>query len=268
MSLGKFLTSRAFIKHLSLALGIAIVLVLITLISLNYYTRHGISYPVPNLTGLTIEEATESAQANRLSVVIIDSVFNSNFAPGKVVDQQPLVNSRVKENRKIFLTINSTQPEKITLPRLTDISFRQAQVLIEKLGLFIEEIEYQPSEYDDLVLKITQNSEEVFEGDKLIKGTQINIVVGRNKGNQKTSLPNLTGFTLQEAELTLTDARLNQGVLLYDTSIKTASDSLKAKIWKQLPNPKYVSQVDLGSSVDLWLTTDTLKLNNAYERQY
>jgi beta-lactam-binding protein with PASTA domain len=266
MSLRKFLTSPTFFKHLTIAIAIVVLLVFLTLKGLKHYTNHGISYPVPNLTGLTINEAIESAQANMLKIEIIDSVYNKNFTPGTVVDQQPFANSNVKENRTIFLTINSMEQEKIALPKLTDISFRQAQVLIENSGLFIENISYKPSEYNDLVLEVQQDSLEIFEGEKIIKGTSIDLIVGRNKGNLKTPLPNLTGFTINEAQTTLTDSKLNQGVLIYDALIATAEDSLNAKVWKQLPNPKYVSTVDLGSSVDFWVTVDTVKINNAYER--
>lgn len=266
MSLGKFLTSRTFFANLALAIAIVFVLIFGTLKGLNRYTNHGISYPVPNLTGLKINEASESAQANKLTVQIIDSVYNKKFAPGTIVDQQPTANSKVKENRTIFLTINSMEPEKVTLPKLTDISFRQAQVLIESSGLFIENISYQPSEYNDLVLDVLQDSISIQEGDKIIKGSNIDLIIGRNKGNLKTPLPNLTGFVINDAQITLTDSKLNQGVLIFDNSVINAEDSLNAKIWKQLPDPKYVSTVDLGSSVDLWLTTDTVKINKAYER--
>lgn len=266
MSLGKFFTSRTFLLNLLLAIVIVILLVLGTLKGLKQYTNHGISYPVPNLTGLTINEAVESAQANQLKIVIIDSVYNTKYGPGTIVDQQPVANSNVKENRTISLTINSMELEKVVLPKLTDISFRQAQVLIENSGLFLENILYRPSEYHDLVLEVLQDSIEIFEGEQIIKGTNIDLVVGRSKGNLKTPLPNLTGFALNEAQITLTDSKLNEGVLIYDASIATAEDSLNAKVWKQLPNPKYISTVDLGSSVDLWVTVDTIKINSAYER--
>lgn len=266
MSLGKFFTSRTFLLNLLLAIVIVVLLVFGTLKGLKQYTNHGISYPVPNLTGLTINEALESAQANRLKIAIIDSVYNTKYGPGTIVDQQPVANSNVKENRTIFLTINSMELEKVVLPKLTDISFRQAQVLIENSGLFLENISYQPSEYHDLVLEVLQDSMEIYEGSKILKGTSIDLVVGRNKGNLKTPLPNLTGFAINEAQGTLTDSKLNQGVLIYDVSIATAEDSLSARVWKQLPNPKYVSTVDLGSSIDLWLTVDSLKIESAYER--
>lgn len=252
--------------QLFLALALIALILFAILKGLSKYTHHGVSYPVPNLTGLSTKEAAASAQANKLKIVIIDSVFNKKFAPGTIVDQQPVANSNVKENRTIFLTVNSMNQERVVLAKLTDISFRQAQVLVENSGLFIENIYYQPSEYNDLVLSVLQDSVEVFSGDRIIKGTSIDLVVGRSKGNIKTPLPNLTGFTLEDAHAVLTESKLNKGVFIYDKSITTAEDSLNAQVWKQLPNPKFVTSVDLGSSIDIWLTVDSEKIDKAYER--
>lgn len=265
MSLGKFLISRTFLKHLAIAVLFVALLLFITIKGLNIYTNHGESYPVPALTGLNIDEAIASAEANKLRVRVIDSVFNTKFEPGAVVDQLPLANSNVKENRVILLTINSMEPEKVKLPKLTDISFRQAKVLIENIGLIIGNIAYLPSEYDDLVLKVEQNENTLFTGQEIVKGTSIDLTIGRSKGNLKTALPNLTGFTIEEALATLTDSRLNEGVKIFDESIVSAEDSIAAKVWKQSPNPKFVKNVELGSSIDIWLTIDEDKLNEAYE---
>ncbi|WP_321998125.1 PASTA domain-containing protein [Draconibacterium orientale] len=268
MSLGKFITSRAFVRHLLIAIGLVALLFFITFKGLQQYTQHGISYPVPALTGLSLDKATASAEANMLRVEVIDSVYNKNFEPGTVVDQLPLANSRVKENRVIRITINSNEPEKVVLPRLTDISFRQAQVIIESTGLQVGNISYQPSEYNDLVLKSLQDSVEIFEGNKIIKGSEVDLVVGRSQGNMQTTLPNLTGFSLEEAKSTITDAMLNMGAVIYDETAETAEDSASARIWKQQPNPQFTKQVNLGSSVDIWLTTDTTIINQAYERNF
>ncbi|QIA07307.1 PASTA domain-containing protein [Draconibacterium halophilum] len=268
MSLGKFITSRAFAKHLLIAIVLVALLLFITFKGLKLYTKHGVSYPVPALTGLSIEGATASASANKLRVEVIDSVYNKNFEPGTVVDQLPLANSHVKENRVIQLTINSNEPEKVILPRLTDISFRQAQALIERTGLQVGNISYQPSEYNDLVLSATQGSVEIYEGDKIVKGTDVDLEIGRSQGNMQTTLPNLTGFTMEEAESTITDAMLNMGATIYDNTAETAEDSASARIWKQLPDPQFTKQINLGSSVDIWLTTDSTIINQAYERNF
>ncbi len=265
MSIKKFLVSRTFFIHLLIAIALVASLLFITMLVLNAYTRHGQSYPVPDMYGLSDTEAAKIAEQQNLKAVVIDSVFNDQVAPGAVVEQQPRAGFGVKENRTIFLTINSTQKEKVVLPKLTNISFRQAQVLVENCGLLIGEISYQPSEYNDLVLKIEQDSVEVFEGNVLVKGSKVDFVIGRDPENQQTPLPNLIGLKPEEAKEILTDAMLNFGVLIYDETIVTAEDSTNAVIWRQRPDAKISSSVKLGTSVDLWITVDEEKIADLQE---
>lgn len=265
MSFKKFLASRTFFIHLFIAIALVAALLLVTMKVLNTYTRHGQSYPVPDMFGLTDTEAAKLAQQQNLKVVVIDSVFTEKVAPGAIVEQQPNAGFGVKENRTIFLTINSTQKEKVVLPKLTNISFRQAQVLVENCGLQIGEISYQPSEYNDLVLKIEQDSVEIFEGNVLLKGSRVDFTVGRDPENEQTPLPNLIGLRPEEAKEILTNAMLNFGVLIYDETISTAEDSTNAVIWRQRPDSEINSSVKLGTSVDLWITVDEEKVATAQE---
>ena len=263
MSLSKFLRSRKFLFHLALAILLIVALMFLTLQALKLYTRHGQSNPVPDFYGLTQTEAKATAQQYDLRIEIVDSLYMSEADPGAVVDQLPGAGSRVKENRTIFLTINSSRPEQVTLPQLTDISFRQAQVLIENSGLEIGNISYRPSEYNDLVLEVQKDSVQLGAGQRLPKGSEIDLIVGREHGNQVTDLPNLLGLTIPEAKETLTDAMLNTGVIIYDESIISAEDSTSAMVWKQKPNPLVTATATLGSSVDLWVTVDQLKIEDA-----
>ncbi len=265
MSLKEFLISRKFLLHLILAVVLILVLVLLTMQGLKMYTRHGESRPVPNFLGMSKTEARQTAQKNQLEIEIVDSLYVNNAAPGAVVDQVPEANHRVKKNRTIFLTVNSTQPEQVTLPQLTDISFRQAQVLIENCGLKIGKISYRPSEYNDLVLEVQKDSVELVTGQKLPKGTTVDLIVGREQGNLVTDLPNVIGQTIPEAQTSLTDAMLNEGVIIYDESILSAEDSANARVWRQRPNPNVTSTATLGSSVDLWVTVDELKIEDALQ---
>jgi len=267
MSLKKFLVSRLFFINLIIALLIIAAIVFLTMQGLKLYTHHGQSNPVPDFYGLDQTEAIKIASQHKLEAVVIDSVFSDNVEPGAVVEQQPNAGSGVKENRTIFLTINSTQKEKVVLPKLTDISFRQAQVLMENCGLAIGDISYQPSEYNDLVLKVTQNSEEVTQGSVLIKGSKVDFIIGRDPENQQTPLPNLLGLKPEEAKNILTDAMLNFGVIIYDQSVLSEEDSANAVIWRQRPDAKLNSTVKLGTSVDLWITVDEEKINKSVEQE-
>ena len=268
MSLSKFLKSRKFLLHLLLAILLILALVFLTLQGLRIYTRHGQSNPVPDFYGLSQSEAKTTANQYNLQVEFVDSIYMSEADPGVIVDQLPQSGSRVKEERTIFLTINSTRPEQVTLPQLTDISFRQAKVLIENSGLEIGNISYRPSEYNDLVLEIQKNSVELQAGRQLPKGSSIDLIVGREQGNQVTNLPNLLGLSIPEAKETLTNAMLNTGVVIYDETILSAEDSTNAMVWKQQPNPRVIATANLGASVDLWVTVDHLKIEDAEDIGY
>jgi eukaryotic-like serine/threonine-protein kinase len=265
MSFTRFLTSRTFLVNLILAAALLAIILYITMKGLEKYTRHGQSSPVPEFTGMLPAEAQKTAQQQNLTVEIVDSLFLENTEPGVVVDQIPRPGHGVKQNRTIFLTINSTQPEMVTLPQLTDISFRQAQVLIENSGLQVGNISYRPSEYDNLVLKVQIDSTDIRPGKQLPKGTPVDLVVGRKQGNQTTPLPDLIGLTVHEAQTTLTSAMLNTGVVIYDESVRSSEDSLSARVWRQRPNPRITGSILLGSSVDLWVTADQLKIDDAFQ---
>ena len=265
MSLRNFLTSRVFFINLFLVLVIVILIIFFVMQWLQVYTHHGEANPVPDFSGMTIDEIAATAAQNNLDYEITDSVYDDSAQPGAVVEQQPEAGFKVKQNRKIFLTINSTQRERIALPKLTNISFRQAQVLAENSGITIGNIYYEPSEFNDLVLRVEQDSLPINTGDMILKGSSIDLVLGRSHGNEDTSLPDLTGITISDAKIVLTNAMLNMGVLIYDTTCKDAEDSLNAFVWRQYPSQKNTKKIGLGSSVDLWLTVDSIKIASPEE---
>ena len=268
MSFKKFLVSRAFFVNLVLAIVLVAIIIFIALRSLSSYTRHGQSNPVPDFLGLTPIEAAQIAAQQKLKIVIIDSIFTNEVKPGEIIEQVPGAGFGVKENRTIFLTINSTQKEQVVLPKLTDISFRQAQVLIENCGLQLGEISYQPSEYNNLVLKVEQDSVELFQGEIVLKGSLVNFIVGRDTENEQTPLPNLKGENIESAKKIITDAMLNFGVLIYDETFISAEDSVNATVWKQRPDIKAGSFVRMGTSVDLWVTVDEEKINGITDQKF
>jgi beta-lactam-binding protein with PASTA domain len=107
---------------------------------------------------------------------------------------------------------------------------------------------------------VVQGSKELTQGDIIIKGSSVDLVIGSSTGNQEIPLPNLTGLTFRQADSLLTAQMLNTGVPIYDASIITTEDTLSAIIWKQYPNFQNTRIVSLGTSIDLWLTLDSLKI--------
>ncbi|HWB63321.1 MAG TPA: PASTA domain-containing protein, partial [Chitinophagales bacterium] len=103
--LKKYLT-KALLYNILIAVGIIIVLLLVVQSGLQSYTRHGESITVPDLRGMTFEQVKTTLGGKNLEWEIMDSVYDMGKPPLSIVDQNPKANSKVKEGRTIYITIN------------------------------------------------------------------------------------------------------------------------------------------------------------------
>lgn len=260
MSLKKFILSKVFIKNLGSAIAIVVGVVMLLLIWLNFYTRHGQARPVPDFTGLTIEQTAKLAKKSRLKYQIIDSVYTTLVPKGCVTEQNPKPGFKVKKWRNIMLTINSFSPEMVAMPNLVDLSKRQALLLIENSGFEVGLLKYRPDLSVDVVMEQQYHGKKVAEGDSLQKGSVIDLVLGKGLSNQRTAVPDLTGMHLESAKNKILVSSLNLGTYIYDVSIINGNDTTTAFVYKQNPEFKEDASLQLGSSIYLWLTVDSGKL--------
>lgn len=263
MNLLKFLISKLFLKNLLYAIGGLIVLFFISFIILRLYTHHGQSIPVPNFTGLTIEEVELKAKKNNFRIEVIDSVFNNILPKGTVVEQNPKPGFHVKTNRRIFITLNAFNPEKIKMPNIVGVSLRQADGMLRNAGLEIGKLIFVPDIAVNNVLKQRFNGNEILEGELIDKGSKIDLILGKGLSNERTQVPNLILLKLPAARNLLLRSALNVGATIYDNSVINLQDTLEAKIWRQ--NPAFIENelINLGSTIDIWLSIDSLKLNQS-----
>jgi beta-lactam-binding protein with PASTA domain len=260
MSVKEFLKSRIFWKQMGLAVVIGVAIILILIIWLNIYTRHGQSRSTPEVRGLTIAEAKHVTDRNHVRLKIIDSVYTTFVPRGCIAEQTPLPGHRIKKGRTIIATINAFNPEMVAVPDLVGLPRRQALSVIETSGLEVGQLNYVPDLTVDYVLKQIIHGREVSPGDSVQKGMIVDLVLGRGLSSQRTPLPRLTGCTLDQARTEILGSSLNLGVYVFDSSVKTSDDSLNAFVYKQNPEYHVDASVQLGSAVYIWLTTDSLKL--------
>ncbi len=260
MNFLKFLISRFFLKHLLIAISIIVFMSIIVLLFLRIYTRHGQAFSVPDITGLSIPEADSILTARDLRYQIVDSVYNANLTRGSIIDQNPRPEFKVKENRTIFLTINAFNPEIIRMPNIVGVSLRQAKAIVQTAGLNIGKLTYIPDIAVNNVLQQKYKGNVIEEGDSIVKGSQIDLVLGRGLSNEKTAAPDLVGLYFEQAKERITHRYLNLGAVIYDASFEDAEDSINAFIWKQKPEFNEDAMMNLGSSVDIWLSADSTKL--------
>ncbi len=182
MSLVKFLTSKTFLKQILLAVVAIVVLCFIMLKWLNVSTNHGDFETVPNLTGKSINVAKMELDENNLVMQIQDSAnFNPKYPKFSVIEQEPLAGTKVKENRKIYLTLNPSGYRKVKVPNLLESTLRQARPTLISLGFNIGKLTYVNNIGKDIVLKMQHKGKTIKPGDMLAKTEKIDLVLGNGK---------------------------------------------------------------------------------------
>lgn len=260
MSLKEFILSKAFLKNLGLAAIIVIGFITLLLLGLNIYTRHGQARPVPDFFGLTMQETEALAKKSKMKYQVIDSVYTTIVPRGCVAEQNPKPGFKVKKWRNILLTINAFRPEMVAVPDLINLPLRQANSMIESSGLVIGKKSYKPDLSIDVVLSQLHNGKETAAGDSLVKGSIIDLVLGKGYSNQTTSVPDLLGMNLEGATDRINGTSLNLGAFNFDNTIKSSEDSLNAFVYMQKPEYVEDATIQYGRFMYLWLTLDSLKL--------
>lgn len=175
-----FLRNHRIITTLLSIFLVTIVLFIALNIWLYSYTRHNDVTQLPSVKYLTVDEAAEILHRHGMKYEIMDSVYNEKAEPGIVMDQIPAADSKIKEGRVIYLTINAFSPRTIRIPNhLINSSARQAKAQLASIGFKKIEIEYEESPYKDLVLSIKNNGRHVDAGDEIPASSTIVLVVGK-----------------------------------------------------------------------------------------
>ena len=255
-----YITRHLLLRNLILAFILFLIIIFLIFKWLKVYTRHNQAFSVPDLTGMTIKEAQDVLARKKLKCVLFDSVYVNEFERGTVVDQHPAPNFIVKKKRKIFLTINSVNPEKIVMPDLVNLTLRQALAKLKSCGLRVGDMIYEPDLAINEVLEQKYNGLPIKKGDTLVRNSRIDLVIGKGLSNEKTVVPVIVGYTIQEAQSILASIVLKIGKPTYDSSVFDYEDSMNATIFKQIPAHNKSQLIPLGSSIDVWLTVDSGKL--------
>lgn len=180
MSIIKFLTSKIFLKQILLAIAAIVVLCILLLKWLNITTNHGDFETVPNLKGKSISVAQVELEDHNLVMQIQDSAnYNPDYPKFSVIEQDPIAGAKVKEDRKIYITLNPSGYRKIRVPDgLIDKTYRQVKPTLEALGFKVGKITYVDNLGKDMVLRLSHKSKTITSGDKLPKTSVIDLVLG------------------------------------------------------------------------------------------
>jgi eukaryotic-like serine/threonine-protein kinase len=235
------------LKHLGAAIGIGL---LITLAFFYVYlpitTNHGESITVPDLQGVSINELQEFLIDRDLRFEVIDSVYSPDLPPLTVTRQFPKPGSKVKQKRKIFISLNSINPPTTRMPDLIDKTLQNAELILKSYELIPGKIIYKPDPFRN-VMEQLYNGEPIEPNTALPKGSTIDLVRGDGHGIRLFEMPDLRGLPLSEANVIIRGNNLQPGLVFNNDSL-TVELSVVLK-----QSPRQGLTVRVGRTVDLWI---------------
>lgn len=180
--------NKEVLKHLAYIVMAFVALLLLILLSLRFYTRHGETQKVPDVLNLHVDKAIQILEDENLGAVVVDSVFAENTPKMGIVDQNPRAGQEVKKGRKIYLVVNSLDVPMVEMPDLAGkTSLRQAKNILEVKGFKLGKIIERPdpsvlTEHDQPVLEQLYRNERIIPGTEIKKFSVIDLVIGVKTG--------------------------------------------------------------------------------------
>ena len=188
---------------------------------------------IPNLQGLTKEEAEQKAKELKIKIEVSEEKYHLEIPEGQIIEQDPKYqdNYKIKEGSTIKIVISKGQ-EIVEMPKVVGKTRDEATKMLKEVGLEVKVEE----EFSDDVEKNYITKQEIAEGEKIPAGTTVTIY--SSMGIEQVQVPDLSGKTESEAKNAISSAKLK-----WKSTDKT-SDSSK-------PNGVVVNQsISNGSMVD------------------
>jgi serine/threonine protein kinase len=193
---------------------------------------------VPDLTGLSLEEAEKELSPLELKYTVVSNVHSDTVLPAHIVSQEPLPQRKVKKKREIELVL-SLGPEYIEVPDLIERPEHEARLILKDAGLEMS----LSHEYSDTVASghiIRQDPGKDFQ---VARGETVRVVV--SKGKKPVIMRDFQGQLLADAQEWLD----HNGLVLRDSKEEYSSEFAPGEIVSQFPAAG--ETVQAGDPVDL-----------------
>ncbi len=214
-------------KKILLIVGISVgaLLMIGGILALTLGLFGGNDVEVPNVKGLTYEEAEEKLKEFGLNIDQGEPIFSEEYEIDTVAGQTPEVGDSVKEGSTVTVNLSKGDEEGLA-PNVVGMQEDDARKKIEEEGYKVGSVTTTESEKPE---------GEVIEQDPVggatVKaGDTINIVLSDGKGKEEGTVPSLVGKTLDMANRAIVDAGFVLGTISYETSSTYAKQQV---MWQQ-----------------------------------
>jgi len=218
-------------------------------IYLPFTTNHGQTITVPDVTRLSLDEMQNILNDRDLRYEVSDCTFVAGAQPLTVIQQYPRANAKVKEGRKVYVTITKRVAPMVSMPKLVDMIDRSAVLMLKSMGLEEGEKTYRPDVAKNAVLRQLYNGKEIVPGTPVPKGARIDLEIGDGLGNTMFAIPDVVGLPLDEAEAAIVGSNLKVGTKI---SVDDPEKEVGTVV-RQRPEARSGERIRVGETMDLWI---------------
>ena len=173
-----------------------IIALLMDFIVMPWYTKHGKEFELPDVTDRKIEEAMEVLKEADFKPLIQDSVYDEQFSPGSVIQQNPAPFSQVKKGRRVYLIVSIGEKPRF-VPHLIGLTPQDAEFRLKEQALKLNQVFYEFSDFYPRGVVINQS---IPAEEQVKKNRRVNITVSLGVAPTSLEIPNLVGKSLDTAE--------------------------------------------------------------------
>ena len=153
---------------------------------------------VPDILGMTVEEATETLNKKGLGLSIAERAYSDKYEKGEIMEQKTAANKKVDKNTEIQVVVsNGEEILTVAVPDVSGQSESAAQKTLEDANLVVD----SESKYDDHIEAGKVISTDPAAGMEVEEGTHEKMYV--SMGVEKVEVPQITGITSEEAQAAL-----------------------------------------------------------------
>ena len=153
---------------------------------------------VPDILGMTVEEATETLNKKGLGLSIAERAYSDKYEKGEIMEQKTAANKKVDKNTEIQVVVsNGEEILTVAVPDVSGQSESAAQKTLEDANLVVD----SESKYDDHIEAGKVISTDPAAGMEVEEGTHVKMYV--SMGVEKVEVPQITGITSEEAQAAL-----------------------------------------------------------------
>ncbi|MEJ1242347.1 PASTA domain-containing protein [Chryseolinea sp. T2] len=242
-------TLGGLIMHFLLAAGLLLILLVLYFFAyLPSTTNHGIVITVPSIEGMQVNKLEDFLVKRNLRYEVNDSAYSADQPPNTVLKQFPQAGSKVKEGRKIFISVNRSTPPTVPVPALVDGSVVNADAVLRSNELKRGSIELVPGPFN-IVKEMKYRGNRIQAGDQVPKGATIDLVVmdGSGKDGPGGVPPTeYVGMSLEDAKFLIFGYNYNLGEVHIVGDTTGGGVVIKQK-------PAAGENMKVGDVVELWI---------------